>query len=316
MKHGKKELLLVGFLLIQLVNPIQSFAQSPVTDGNLVAKTVSVASKPNNSLPALSSGAQEVANLLGIMPLITEYYSLPATERGEEGGTMSLHALTLRQKISEAVMTESLEIDGVLAEIDDEIAKTNELRSVLESRRDHKLAINNIINFIATGGIGIVGNALQLTDNFTREGTLTGIGASGFSIFLSLIGLRQQKGGKKALELAPNMLAVFFNRTPEYHSEYPEDILQYLNNVPPTETSSKSRKENLIKQWSDVGRIDLNSKPKSEEKIDLLTTGTSKKRPLTIDVLMDRTAMLDDVRAQLSLMKRDLSKLMLAIKVR
>ncbi len=316
MKHGKKELLLIGFLLIQLVNPIQSFAQSPVTDGNLVAKTVSVASKPNNSLPALSSGAQEVANLLGIMPLITEYYSLPATERGEEGGTMSLHALTLRQKISEAVMTESLEIDGVLAEIDDEIAKTNELRSVLESRRDHKLAINNIINFIATGGIGIVGNALQLTDNFTREGTLTGIGASGFSIFLSLIGLRQQKGGKKALELAPNMLAVFFNRTPEYHSEYPEDILQYLNNVPPTETSSKSRKENLIKQWSDVGRIDLNSKPKSEEKIDLLTTGTSKKRPLTIDVLMDRTAMLDDVRAQLSLMKRDLSKLMLAIKVR
>lgn len=313
MKYLKIQIFLAVILLIQLTVTSQIFAQSPVNNENLATKAVLV-TQPN-SLPSLSPGAKETANLLGIMPFITEYYNLPATERGEEGGTMSLHALTLRQKISDAVMTESLEIDGVLAEIDNEVAKTNELRSVLESKRDRKLAINNLINFVGTASIGIVGSALQLSDSLSKPGTSVGIVASGFSVVLSFIGIRQQHGGKQPLEFSPNMLAIFFSRTPEFHSDYPEDIWQYLNSVPPTEATGKTRKDSLIKKWADVGRIDLDSKPKTQEKIDLLTTGVSQKRPLTIDVLMDRTAMLDDVRAELSLMKRDLSKLMIAIKI-
>ena len=50
--------------------------------------------------------------------------------------------------------------------------------------------------------------------------------------------------------------------------------------------------------------------------IELLTSSISQQRSLTIDVLDDRGAMLADVRAQVSLIKRDLSKLMLALRSR
>src|SRR5262249_53090473 len=106
----------------------------------------------------------------------------------------------------------------------------------------------------------------------------------------------------------------FFDRKSEFHSDYPDEIWAYINNVPPNEPGQGTRKEQLIKQWLDVGRIDQLDNAKSQQKIDLLTSSISQKRGLSIDALNDRAAMLNDVRARVSLMKRDLSKLMLALR--
>jgi hypothetical protein len=72
----------------------------------------------------------------------------------------------------------------------------------------------------------------------------------------------------------------------------------------------------LIKHWTELGRIDSIDTPKGQRKIELLTSSISQQKSLTIDQLNDRGAMLGDVRAQVSLIKRDLSKLMLALRSR
>src|SRR5207237_21751 len=71
-------------------------------------------------LPKLSPGAQEVAREIGVIKLIEQLYLLPERERGA-GGAMSLTALSLRQEISEVVLGTSLEVDGLIAEIDNEL---------------------------------------------------------------------------------------------------------------------------------------------------------------------------------------------------
>jgi hypothetical protein len=268
---------------------------------------------PNTQQPKLSPGAEEVSSEIGVTPLIERLYRLP--ERGV-GGTMSLDALSLRQEITEAVVGASLEVDGVIAEIDSELAQINAIRTDLEARRDHAINLNTIANIVASGVTGVVGTALQFKNSTANLGNGIGVAGAGISTLLSLIGLRQQRGGHKALGVAPNLLARLFDKKPEFHSDYPAEVWTYLNAVPPAEPGTATRRALLIKRWTELGRLEPMETPKGQRKIELLTSSISQQRSLTIDVLDDRGAMLADVRAQVSLIKRDLSKLMLALRSR
>ena len=265
---------------------------------------------------SLSPGATEVAKEIGVTPLLERLMKLPDSERGVGGGVMSAEALSLRQQITETVVSASLEIDGTVAEIDSELGQIAAVRSVLEARRDRALAIGTIANIVAGGATGVLGTALQFKDTTAKAGNIIGVAGGGVATFLSVIGIRQQRGGKQALGIAPNMLAKFFDRPAEFHSEYPEEIWAYLNAVPPSEGSIETRRAQLLKQWTATGRIDETNSTKATKKLELLTSGVSQQRKLSLDLLSDRAAMLNDVRAKISLMKRDLSKLMLALRAK
>lgn len=257
----------------------------------------------NSDLPP---GAAEAARVMGIAPLV-EQMRRPA-EADRRDASMNLQWLALRQEITEAVLATSLQVDGVVAEIDSEIAQTNGIRAYLESRRDRRIGINTVANIVTGGGMGVVGQLIQIKNN--TLGNVVGAVAGGASSILSVIAIRQQRGGQQSMGIAPNMLAKIFDRTPEFHSDYPEVVWSYLNAVPPTEGGTETRRAKLIKQWTQLGRLDAAPTPKAQHKIDLLTTSISQQTSLSIDVLADRAMMLADVRARLLLMKRDLGRLM------
>ena len=150
-----------------------------------------VAEAPSTQLPKLSQGAEEVAREFGITPLIERLYRLPERDRGI-GGPMTLEALSLRQEITEVVVGASLDVDGVIAEIDSELAQVNAIRADLESRRDRALNLNTIANIIASGSTGVAGTALQFKNSTANLGNAIGVAGAGISTVLSLIGLRQQ----------------------------------------------------------------------------------------------------------------------------
>jgi Zn-dependent oligopeptidase len=66
----------------------------------------------------------------------------------------------------------------------------------------------------------------------------------------------------------------------------------------------------MLQSWVLVKRIDSLS---STEKIDHLTSQPSEGMKLTIDDFEDRGAMLADVRARISYLKRDLSELLTSL---
>jgi hypothetical protein len=252
----------------------------------------------------LSPGAAEVAGLMGVAILIDKLDRLPQT------GRVSLEELTLRQEITEAVLSTSLEVDGVIAEIESEIARISEIRASLEVRRDHAIGINALSNIVTGGALGIVGSALQFRESTNTVGNAVGVAAGSVTTVLSALGLRQQHGSHRALGTAPNMLARIFDRPAEFHSDYPGEVWTYLNSVAPSEPGTETRRAKLIKEWVELGRIDRPDTEKGRSKVELLTSPISAQRALTIDVLADRATMLSDVRARVALMKRDLSKLM------
>jgi len=300
-------------LLSVLLMPYAAAAQTPQTIN--IAPTGTAQGSVQNPQVKLSPGAEEVARVIGVTPLLAKLYSLPENERGVNGGHMSLEALSIRQQITEQVVGASLEVDGVIAEIDDELSEIAELRSALESQRDKVMNINAIASIVTGGGLGVISTALQFKNSTQNLGNGIGVAAGAASVVLSVLGLHQQKGGANTLSIAPNMLAKMFDRKAEFHSDYPDEVWVYLSNVPPAATDKQqTRRQELIQRWIDRGHIEAVGSKKYEKKIDQMTSSASNKQKLSLDALADRAAMLSDVRARVSLMKRDLSKLMLAIR--
>lgn len=256
-----------------------------------------------------SPAAEEMKELLGLQPVIARLSELSSTEMA----STSPEALRLREHITESVVMAFLDVDGMLAEIDSEVAQMSELRAYMEARRDRKIAIGNVANIVMGGGVGVVGQLLQI--NHSTAGSIVGAVAGGVSTVLAGAAMRQQRGESRPLGIAPNMLAMIFNRQPEFHSDYPELVWRYLDKAVPVESDKGKRRERLIDHWVQMGRIASPSE-KSDRKIDLLTSSVSAQHPLSIDVLLDRTMMLLDLRAQVSIIKRDLARLMTVLLTR
>ncbi|MGH9584919.1 MAG: hypothetical protein ACRD4O_18515 [Bryobacteraceae bacterium] len=232
-----------------------------------------------------------------------------------EDGLMSPEDLSLREQITEAVIAASLEVDGVVAEIEDEQAQVQEVRVFLKARADHKVAIGNIANIIAVAGVGVVGNSLQLRQSTAQLGNIISVASAATGLGLQIYSQKVQSGGKRRLGVAPDMLAQIFDRPHEKESYYPPEVWTYLNTVPPDQHIDVTWKEQMIKEWVRLGRIKLSETPKAEEKIKDLTSSIETGTKVNMDQLEDRSAMLSDVRGRVALMKRDLSQLMRGIRV-
>jgi hypothetical protein len=276
-----------------------------VQDLNAAQRTLRLAD--NRELPP---SAEEVASAIGLLPLfhrLVEIMTLPP------GAGNQLEILSIHQEILENVVSSSLQVDATIAQIDNEIAQASELRGYLADKRDRTVNLLNLSS-IATGGVlGVASSSLQLSQHLAKAGNATGIVSGGVSSTLSSIGLKAQKGQDRRFGFPSNMLAELFNRPVEPTSEYPSAVWRFLTSVAPTDPDKITRQQRLIRTWVEVRRIDPPNTPKGERKIQRVTSQPSDRYKLTIDDLEDRVAMLQDVRAKLSFMKRDLAVLLQAL---
>jgi hypothetical protein len=218
--------------------------------------------------------------------------------------------LWLHQHISEQVMAASLQVDATVAQIDNEIARANEVHGYLSDRRDRVVSRTNLLGILLGGSVGATSSGLQLSSSLTKPAAGVGIAAGALSAGIALTGIREEKGKTSPFTFESNMLAEFFDRPSLPNSRYPETIWIFLNEPSPYGPSGITRKEDLLQNWVQVRRIDSLS---SKEKIDRITSQPSESLKLTIDDFEDRSAMLQDVRARISYLKRDLGALLASL---
>jgi hypothetical protein len=261
----------------------------------------------------LSANAEQVANVIGVLPLVQRLGALRSGSK--PAGDTSVEELSLRQQITEAVLTASLDLEGVLAEIDFERAQILEVRQQLSGKKDQRVNVLTLSSIIIGTGSGFVGTSMQFSGPLAKTGDwIQAVGGAG-GVALSILALRPT-GGKGLLGTAPNMLAPLFGRTPELRSEYPSDVWTYLNTAPANDPRVHVPwKDNLISEWVSLGKIGPPAAPGSQAKIDQLTSRIADQKRLSADLLADRSTMLIDLRSRLSLMTRDLRDLMRATSV-
>lgn len=295
--------------VVLIGGPIVAIGQTQVPAGQQSTPGCAT-SRP---VPPIPPNAEQVAGMIGVLPLVQRTRSLASQCSAAE--VFSIEELTLRQQIGEAVLTASLDLDGVLAEVDYERAQILDLREKLSGQRDHKVSVLTLASIIIGTGSGLVGTAMQFSGPLTKAGDWVQVVGGAGGVALSILALRQQ-GGEGSLGIAPNMLAPIFGRKPELRSVYPDDVWIYLNTAPATDPRVHVPwKSELIAEWVRLGKIGPPDAPASQEKIDQLASRIADQKRLSIDLLTDRGSMLLDLRSRLSLMSRDLRDLMKSISI-
>jgi hypothetical protein len=262
--------------------------------------------------PYANGNAAQVASILRMSDLLNKLRTIRAQTAC--GSPKSVEELAIRQDILEAVESSSLDVDSVLAELENERAHLFELRAALASRRDRSLGLLNVANIITGTGLGIATNALQFSNSTAKIGDNIGVVSGVGSTVLSVLAIRRQRGPQDSVGRVPNMLAPLFGRQAELNSYYPPAVLAYLNSTPAGERAENgTRLDQLRTEWGQGGRIGPTGSPKTDQHIARLTSSLGTKTKLSIDDISDRIAMLADVTGRVGLMKRDVAELMRSI---
>jgi hypothetical protein len=256
---------------------------------------------------AEASGVMLTAGIIQVLP---EMNQLNESARDQSDASK---VMRLRQQILEKVVAASLQVDATIAQIDNEIAQSNEIRGYLSDKRDKAVNRANLLSIVSAGTLGATSAGLQLPSGENRPSSIVGIAAGVVSSTLAISGIRAQKGGTRIFDFNSNMLAEFFDRPALGDSRYDAIVWSFLNDVAPTDQEGLTRKERLIQTWITLKRTDPPSTSAGKNKIDRVTSQPADKLPLTIDDLEDRSAMLEDVRAKVSYLKRDLAALLLSL---
>jgi hypothetical protein len=268
----------------------------------LAVPALALAQVKNNE--AESSTVVRTARIIQVLPELSQLNDLARNQSDPSKIT------PLRQVIIEKVFAASLEVDATIAQIDNEIAQSNEVRGYLSDRRDKAVNRANLLSIVAGGTLGATSEGLELPSGENKASSLVGIAAGLVASSLAVSGIRAQKGGTRLFDFSSNMLAELFDRPTLGDSRYDPIVWSFLNDVAPTEAEGLTRKEQLIQNWITLKRTDPPSTSAGKNKIDRLTSKPADKLPLTIDDLEDRSAMLEDVRARISFLKRDLAVLL------
>jgi len=283
-----------------------SLARSLLHPVALAAIAVASSAQTVASRPPRPLAPESTAQLIKVASEVTQLQKLSTASVPAD----RWQVLWLHQRISEQVMAASLQVDATIAQIDNEIARSNEVRGFLSDRRDRAVSRANLLSAIVGGTVGATSSGLQLSSSLSKPAAGVGIGAGTLSAGFALAGIHAEKGKTSQFDFESNMLAEFFDRPTLPNSQYPATIWTFLNEVSPTGEAGLTRKQQLLQTWVQVERIDSLS---SVDKIDRLTSQPSQSLKLTIDDFEDRAAMLQDVRARISYLKRDLGMLLASL---
>jgi hypothetical protein len=272
----------------------------------LVTISLAITAQTLTPAPFRQPSAKSTAQLIGVLPEISQLEKLS----GSTAPADRWQILWLHQHISEQVMAASLQVDATIAQIDNEIALSNEVRGYLADRRDRVVTRADLFSALVGGVVGATSSGLGFSSDLNKPAAAVGIGAGAASATLALIGIHAQPGKSMPFDFPSNMLAEFFNRPTLPNSQYPPVVWAFLNEESPIGPAGVTRRQYLLQTWVQVKRIDS---LESTEKINHLTSQPSEQFKLSIDDFEDRAAMLQDVRARISYLKRDLGALLTSL---
>jgi hypothetical protein len=281
-------------------------SQPPARQLTLPQAAISDAAKTKN---ILSPVGRDIAEQIGVVNLINEIVDVHAQLK--DNPSLALKYIELKQKLMQTVLINSLQVRDATARIDREVASLNRLNGVLGDARDRAIRTNSITNIFGTGAIQEIGQAGEMKTN-EIPGEITELVGGGLIVALGGLSLYQQRGGARPMHSKANMLAQVLGCQADRDTLYPAVVWSYLNRAPAGSASIKTRLQVLIEQWQAYKTIGSLKDPRSRKRLASLSNTLPNCRA-TLNLIGDRMDMLNDVKAEIFQMDRDLLELLLNV---
>lgn len=154
----------------------------------IVSSTAEAAQSPVPGRPRVPS-AESTASLIGALPELLQLQKIATGSTSADRWEI----LSLHQQISEQITAASFQVDAAIAQIDNETARANEVRSYLSDRRDRTVNRANLLSVITGGGLGATSSGLQLSSTLTRPAAGVGIGGGAAAASLAAWDSRSER---------------------------------------------------------------------------------------------------------------------------
>lgn len=267
---------------------------------------------------SMSSDAVQMAQLLGILDKLYRLAALKGELAATPGSRLSAEKreemTDLKFDILETVEETRLQIDFVMAEIDEEQVILEEAERIFSEDRDSRVNRANQLAFRTNGALWAIAEAMDIPTYKTPKlsipsgtvGIIAGIVPSLFSGYAT----RASSGGRYLRQVYPNILTKLYDIPTIPRVEYPDIVWQYLNARPYGET--RSRREIMRQHWRDDSNIHAFKGGITENKVMLLTGN----KPYTADLelISDKLIMMGQVKAVTLQMSRPLLEICMAVR--
>lgn len=250
----------------------------------------------------LSPAAQDIAEVIGVMPLLV---LLPELERRAAAGETQaeFELLETRQRIGQRISLAELDANTVIAEARCEADRTTRVAVSLEVRRTR--STNGLtLMAVASGAItGAVAGLLTILDERTQgdavalAGTVVQIGFGAAALIQSF---------ETPLEHRRNLLREVWVG-PEETTLFPWTVWQYLSRPGHGGAGAASLRELMISRWRTPGMLEQPGTLAAEHREGLLLGDGGN---YTVEDLRARVAMMELLASDVQLMHQDLNLLL------
>lgn len=255
----------------------------------------------------LSFQSLNTANAIGLIEYLTSYIEVSKEYQKSKSLEKRIEQIELLQDIHQRINIASLEISAIAGEMDCEEERTDQFAQYLKNKEDNTEK-NLIIGSIIVGSAGAI-TAEVLADNANKEGVAEAV-AIGTSVLEATFGVLMLVNKRKiTFNHQRNALSDIWN-APDTSTFFPPSIWYYLNFEDSTHFP-KSRRKLLAEKWVKFGQVNKGKKNKVDAEAYELYFGKGGK--YRSEELKNRSDMLDQVEAYITLMKQDLNILLIEI---
>lgn len=257
----------------------------------------------SNLLKYFDINSLNVAHAIGILDDLNRFVQLQ--EHGQKDSSLEkrMEVVELSQKINQAINLSSLSISAITSEIDCEEERAEQVSAYMkEKEKDTETRLT--VGAIIVGAAGaIVAGALLLNGDESNAPEFVGIGAGLAEATLGLMVLTNKKRVK--FHHPRNVLREIWNGE-ETSSMFPPALWYYLNYFNPQQVERNSLRYQILEGWMSFEQI---SSTQGQKKRSLFEVFFGDGGMYSSDQLKTRANMLDQLEAQISLMKQDLKAL-------
>lgn len=245
----------------------------------------------------LSDEALLTANILGIIPLLSEY-----SKQSQKKLLSDIQELTLKQKIINRIILANLEVASTVAYIDCEGERTDHLRDRLQRHETKRIESLTLASIIVGAGTVVTAGALAL-GTATNAGNIAAIIGGTAEGGLSIYAVQD----REIVDAQPqrNMLAEIWNG-PSNTSAFPPVVWRYLNS-PMNPGSSLTIRDTLKSEWGTEEQL---GKPGGETEKRRMAQILGEEGTYNLDDLRAREGMEDLVQARISMFNQNLANLL------
>ncbi len=258
---------------------------------------------------ALTPGAREAANLIGVLPKVERLQQLRQSHPGTE---LTDEELALKVELLDQIMGAALEVRMVADRIDRELSWAYNGKGMMEAKKQKYLNYLFIASFMQGGILGVTAGREFLLHH-TNTGAELLLVASSVGLGLSIIQtIVQRQKGSKPIDGGTTTLAHVFNLQDQKEEQHNPEIVYKFLDSPPLGTTGKSRKDLLIEDWKKGHYL--------QKKANLYTLAAMEKSPgkykENIAILGNRIRMLFDTQWTVEQLDAELLELLRATDVK